>query len=175
MWFRVRGVAEINDGYQPPRLSRLLSFNDVEVRNITHLAQLMEDCQDDWMRFRGALRGVAFLHKAVCCAIPVPSKCQPLPSLPLDSHAPTPDAPRPRPGHGLTPPPHITVDSNLQQLIVLDNRDNAVWNATREICATYSVPSYKHNTEPGAVLPWDRPRGPPAAAAEGEADTRCQI
>lgn len=67
----------------------------------------------------------------------------------------------------------VTVDSNLQQTIVLDNRQNAVWNATRDIMLTYSVPYYKPQPPPAAagvgvdgqeppvaeIPPWMRTRG----------------
>jgi len=117
----------INDGYLPPRLSRVLSFNDEPVRNLTHLTKMIEDCQGDWMRFK--------------------------------------------------------VDSNLQQTIVLDARENAVWNATREICQVYSVPYYKplppmrKEGEEGVeeeqeVPPWLRKRGGGAGMGSGEGGGR---
>lgn len=49
-------------------------------------------------------------------------------------------------------------------ICVYVHRDNAVWNATREICATYSVPYYKpikplvEGAEP-ELPPWMRVRG----------------
>ncbi len=74
----------------------------------------------------------------------------------------------------------VTLDSNLQQTIVLDNRDSAAWNATREICQTYSVPYYKPLPAPGSaaaaegaqqeVPPWLRTRGGAMEAAVGLAD-----
>ena len=98
----------INDGYLPPRLTRVLSFNDEPVRNLSHLTQMIEDCDEDWMRFR--------------------------------------------------------VDSNLQQTIVLDARDNNVWNATREVCQLYSVPYYKPRLGEGSGGGWEG-SGEAAAAA----------
>ena len=97
----------INEGYLPPRLTRLLEFNGEAVRNMSHLTRLAEEHQGEWMRFR--------------------------------------------------------FDSNLQQIITLDARENAVWNATREICRTYSVPHYKTRADPGEVAPWDRPMRSAAA------------
>lgn len=55
----------------------------------------------------------------------------------------------------------VAVDSNLQQTILLDNRNNAVWDATREIILTYSVPYYKTSPPPAAA-----PEGAEAAPAE---------
>jgi len=75
------------------------------------------------------------------------------------------------------------VDSYLQQTIVLDARENAVWNATREICQVYSVPYYKplppmrKEGEEGVeeeqeVPPWLRKRGGGAGMGSGEGGGR---
>ena len=105
----------INDGYLPPRLTRVLSFNDENVRNLEHLTQMIENFEGEWMTFR--------------------------------------------------------VDSNLQQTIILDARGGAVWEATKEICMTYSVPYYKprgerKEGEEEEVPPWARLAA--AAAAAGK-------
>lgn len=56
----------------------------------------------------------------------------------------------------------VTVDSNLQQTIVLDNRQNAVWNATRDIMLTYSVPYYKPQPPSAAAVVGDGQEAPAA-------------
>jgi hypothetical protein len=58
----------------------------------------------------------------------------------------------------------VTVDSNLQSTIILDNRRNAVWNATREIIQTYAVPYFKPLPPPGSASPAEGEAG--AASAE---------
>lgn len=43
--------AEINVGYEGVVQSRVFKFNGVQVRNLNHLAKMVDECQEEFMRF----------------------------------------------------------------------------------------------------------------------------